>query len=57
MSMPGKYWLNNVMGSLNLFEASIAAGCLNVVFSSTCATYGDHDNVVDCPHRVVRCEC
>ena len=46
MSMPGKYWLNNVMGSLNLFEASIAAGCLNVVFSSTCATYGDHDNVV-----------
>ena len=24
----------------------MAAGCLNFVFSSTCATYGEHDNVV-----------
>jgi UDP-glucose 4-epimerase len=24
----------------------VAAGCLNFVFSSTCATYGEHDNVV-----------
>ena len=43
---PGKYWHNNVSGSLNLFEAAVEAGCLNVVFSSTCATYGDQDNVV-----------
>ena len=43
---PGKYWHNNVSGSLNLFEAAVQAGCLNVVFSSTCATYGDQDNVV-----------
>ncbi|MFT6451278.1 MAG: UDP-glucose 4-epimerase [Halocynthiibacter sp.] len=46
MSDPGKYWHNNVGGSLNLIEAAVAAGCLNFVFSSTCATYGDQDNVV-----------
>ena len=46
MKEPGKYWLNNVMGSLNLIEAATAADCLRFVFSSTCATYGDHDNIV-----------
>ncbi len=46
MAEPGRYWRNNVLGSLNLVEASVAAGCLNFVFSSTCATYGDQDNVV-----------
>lgn len=46
MSMPGLYWRNNVMGSLNLIEAAVAADCLDFVFSSTCATYGDQDNVV-----------
>ncbi|WP_170786137.1 UDP-glucose 4-epimerase GalE [Ruegeria lacuscaerulensis] len=46
MSEPGKYWTNNVTGSLNLIEATVAAGCENFVFSSTCATYGEHDNVV-----------
>ncbi len=46
MSQPGRYWSNNVTGSLNLIEAAVAANCLNFVFSSTCATYGEHDNVV-----------
>ncbi|WP_372571505.1 UDP-glucose 4-epimerase GalE [Ruegeria jejuensis] len=46
MSQPGRYWSNNVTGSLNLIEAAVAAGCLDFVFSSTCATYGEHDNVV-----------
>jgi len=46
ISKPGLYWRNNVAGSLTLLEAAVAAGCLNFVFSSTCATYGDHDNVV-----------
>ena len=46
MSEPGRYWRNNVMGSLTLIEAAVAAGCLDFVFSSTCATYGEHDNVV-----------
>lgn len=45
MKEPGKYWLNNVQGSLNLIEATVDAGVRNFVFSSTCATYGDHDNV------------
>ncbi len=46
MELPGKYWRNNVVGSLTLIEAAAAAGCRNFVFSSTCATYGDQDNVV-----------
>jgi len=46
MREPGKYWRNNVVGSLTLIEAAVAAGCLNFVFSSTCATYGDQDGVV-----------
>lgn len=46
MSDPGKYWRNNSFGSLNLIEAAVAANCLNFVFSSTCATYGEQDNVV-----------
>lgn len=46
MSDPGKYWSNNVTGSLCLIEAAVSAGCMDFVFSSTCATYGDQDNVV-----------
>lgn len=46
MKDPGKYWRNNVWGSQNLIEAAVDAGCMNFVFSSTCATYGDQDNVV-----------
>ena len=46
MAKPGLYWRNNVEGSLTLIEAACAAGCLDFVFSSTCATYGEHDNVV-----------
>lgn len=46
MRAPGLYWHNNVAGSLCLMEAAVAAGCLDFVFSSTCATYGDQDNVL-----------
>ncbi len=46
MLKPGRYWHNNVYGSLCLVEAAVAAGCLQFVFSSTCAIYGEHDNVV-----------
>jgi UDP-glucose 4-epimerase len=46
MTDPGKYWRNNVFGSLQLIEAAVDAGCLDFVFSSTCATFGDQDNVV-----------
>ncbi len=53
---PGLYWRNNVAGSLTLFEAAVAAGCLDLVFSSTCATYGEQDNVVldeTCPQHPI----
>lgn len=46
MTEPGRYWRENVTGALNLAEAAVAENCLNFVFSSTCATYGDQDNVV-----------
>ncbi|GGH55060.1 UDP-glucose 4-epimerase GalE [Frigidibacter albus] len=46
MKEPGKYWRGNVGASLVLIEAAVAAGCLDFVFSSTCATYGDHDGVM-----------
>ncbi len=46
MKDPGKYWRTNVTCALNLIEAAIAGGCMNFVFSSTCATYGDQDGVV-----------
>jgi UDP-glucose 4-epimerase len=46
MAQPGRYWANNVTGSLTLIAAAVAADCLDFVFSSTCATYGEHDNVV-----------
>ena len=52
MVHPGKYWRNNVVGSLTLIEAAVAAGCNRFVFSSTGATYGDQDNVLldeNCP--------
>ncbi len=37
---PAKYYRNNVMGSLILLEAMLAASVTKIVFSSTCATYG-----------------
>ncbi|MDA7474860.1 UDP-glucose 4-epimerase GalE [Planktomarina temperata] len=43
---PGKYWRNNVGGSLNLIEAAASAKCKKFIFSSTCATYGEHDGVL-----------
>lgn len=42
---PGLYWRNNVCGSLNLIETAVEFDCLDFVFSSTCATYGDQDGV------------
>src|ERR1043166_111998 len=37
---PGKYFSNNVTGSLVLLQAMQAAGAGELVFSSTCSTYG-----------------
>lgn len=46
MRQPGLYWKNNVLGSLNLIQSAVEHDCIKFVFSSTCATYGDKDNVV-----------
>jgi UDP-glucose 4-epimerase len=42
---PGQYYRNNVVGTLNLLEAMVAAGVTQFVFSSTCATYGEPDEM------------
>jgi UDP-glucose 4-epimerase len=38
---PQKYYTNNVVGTLNLLNAMMEAGVKKIVFSSTCATYGN----------------
>lgn len=40
VSQPDKYYRNNVVGTLSLLEAMVAANVKKFVFSSTCATYG-----------------
>ncbi len=40
MSAPRTYFLNNVRNTLNFLEAVADSGVNQVVFSSTCATYG-----------------
>jgi UDP-glucose 4-epimerase len=42
---PERYWRTNVGGTLNLLEAMNAAGIDRLVFSSTCAVYGEPDQV------------
>lgn len=46
MRLPEKYWRENINASLTLIETMLAHGCTNLVFSSTCATYGEQDGVV-----------
>lgn len=56
MREPGLYWHNNASGSLALIEAMVAAGCSRMVFSSTCATYGEQDGVLldeDCEQHPI----
>lgn len=42
---PDKYYRNNVVGTLTLLEAMQAAGIKQFVFSSTCATYGNPQQI------------
>ena len=44
MSDPGKYYRNNVTGTLTLLEAMASSNINKIVFSSTCATYGIPDS-------------
>jgi UDP-arabinose 4-epimerase len=41
MSHPAKYFRNNTLGTFHLLEAMREAGVGTLVFSSTCATYGN----------------
>ena len=38
---PEKYYYNNVVGTLNLLRAMLMHGVKKIVFSSSCATYGE----------------
>lgn len=42
---PSKYYYNNVVGTLNLLDVMLSHNVKKIVFSSTCATYGNPDYV------------
>ncbi len=42
---PAKYYRNNVVGTLSLLDACRAVDVFNIVFSSSCATYGVPDKL------------
>ncbi len=42
---PAKYYQNNVAGTLSLLDAMRRGECWRIVFSSTCATYGEPEQV------------
>ena len=45
MENPGKYFRNNVANGLNLLDAMVDNGVNNLIFSSTCATFGPPERV------------
>jgi UDP-glucose-4-epimerase GalE len=42
---PQKYYENNVVGSLSLLGAMLEGGCHKIVFSSSCAIYGEPEEL------------
>jgi UDP-glucose 4-epimerase len=53
---PALYYRNNAVGTLTLLEAMRESGVRRIVFSSTCATYGEPERVPireDAPQRPV----
>lgn len=48
---PQKYYSNNVLGTINLLDIMLEFNVKNIVFSSTCATYGNpHYTPIDEKH-------
>ena len=45
MTDPRKYFRNNTVNTVNLIEAMAERGLTRIVFSSTCATYGDPQRI------------
>jgi UDP-glucose 4-epimerase len=41
MAHPEDYFYNNVVGTMNLLESMRESSCKNIIFSSTCAVYGE----------------
>ncbi len=46
MTQPAVYYRNNVVGTMNLLDAMIKADVRQMVFSSSCATYGISDEII-----------
>lgn len=42
---PEKYYYNNVVNTLNLLQVMLKHDCKKIIFSSTCATYGEPKSV------------
>ena len=42
---PERYWTNNLLGTRNLLDAMRGSGTRRLVFSSTCAVYGEPEKV------------
>lgn len=55
VNQPLAYYQNNVIGTVNLLECMVAHGVSRLVFSSTCAIYGEHDTpiVEDMPRNPI----
>ncbi|NNC99083.1 MAG: UDP-glucose 4-epimerase GalE, partial [Gammaproteobacteria bacterium] len=51
IEQPQAYYENNIIGSLSLLTAMRAAGCRNIVFSSSCAVYGKVDSLPIKPNQ------
>jgi len=46
MQQPEIYYRNNVAGTMSLLDAMVAADVKQMVFSSSCATYGVHEEMI-----------
>ncbi|MCR9077672.1 MAG: UDP-glucose 4-epimerase GalE [Hyphomonadaceae bacterium] len=46
MAEPAMYYRNNVTGTMNLLDAMVVAGVGQMVFSSSCATYGVSNELI-----------
>ncbi|MDR2558987.1 MAG: UDP-glucose 4-epimerase GalE [Oscillospiraceae bacterium] len=42
---PSKYYTNNVVNTINLLDTMRRHGCGKIIFSSTCATYGEPEKL------------
>jgi UDP-glucose 4-epimerase len=45
VKFPERYWTNNLLGTRNLLDAMRAHGVGRLVFSSTCAVYGEPESI------------